>query len=98
MQRALTKVTAKLPASISVYPNPVAAKKMMVQFSSQAAGNYVLQLNNKLGQPVFCAAITTSGSSFSKIITLPPNITTGNYQLSITSAHGSRTVLQVILE
>ena len=98
IERPRPQVPAKPPASISVYPNPVASRKMNLQFCSQAAGNYVLQLNNKLGQAVFRGAVSVSGSNLSKIIILPSDIITGSYQLSITSANGSRTVLQLMVE
>ena len=85
------------PVFISVYPNPVVGKKIMVQFSSQPLGNYSLKLTNKLGQSIYRGGVSVSSSNFLKIIKLAPNTATGNYQLSITAADGSKTVQQVVV-
>ena len=96
---ATVKIPAlKLPASISVYPNPVVDKKMIVEFSSQRFGNYQVELINQQGQVIYRASVAVSSNNFTKIFVLAPKIAAGNYQLSITGANGSKTVQQVLMK
>lgn len=95
---AIVKVApVKQPASISVYPNPVVDKIMVVKFISQPFGNYQVTLSNQPGQSIYHGYVSVSSSNFVKTIELAAGTAAGNYQLTITAADGGRTVQQVVI-
>ena len=86
---SVVKVSAlTLPASISVYPNPVVGRKVNVQFVSQPAGNYKVQLLTATGQLIYNKQVKITSFLQSENISLPVRVTGGNYQLSVTHPDG----------
>ncbi|HMJ45890.1 MAG TPA: T9SS type A sorting domain-containing protein, partial [Ferruginibacter sp.] len=82
---------------IMVYPNPVAGKKMSVQFSNMPAGNYTLELSNGLGQVVYRGNARISNTAEACIISLDNNIQAGNYQLRINAGDALNKVMKVVI-
>jgi len=88
----------KLSASISIYPNPVVGKKLIVQFNNMPVGYYNIKLTNRLGQAIYRGTSNVTSSSYTKTIILANAMPSGNYQLSIYAPDGSKTVEQLIME
>lgn len=88
----------KLTGSISVYPNPVNGKKMVVQFNNMPAGRYNMELTNKLGQAIYHEIFNVTGNRYANTIILSNATPPGNYQLSIYASDGSKTAEQLIIE
>ena len=84
-------------ASIQVYPNPVENKTINIHFVNQVAGNYKLQLTNKLGQVVYNSNIEIDDANITRSIMLDKTIASGNYQLSIVDANAKKSVQQIII-
>jgi hypothetical protein len=88
----------KLPASISVYPNPVVGKKLIVQFNNIHAGYYNMELTNKLGQAIYREIFNVTSNRYVKTIILANATPSGNYQLSIYASDGSKTVEELFIK
>ncbi len=96
---AVVKVApVKVKGDIGVYPNPVADKNVQIRFTNQPAGEYRIQLTNKLGQIVYSGMAQVSGTVFVKSVPLNPTIAAGNYQLQVISEEGTSTTQQVIVQ
>ncbi|MFT3908120.1 MAG: autotransporter-associated beta strand repeat-containing protein [Ferruginibacter sp.] len=83
--------------SISIYPNPVVDKTLNISFVNQPAGEYNLQLSNKLGQVVYKNSITISSSSITRSFALGNEIAPGIYQLVLSSPK-NKYIEQVIVK
>ncbi|MEO8769744.1 MAG: T9SS type A sorting domain-containing protein [Ferruginibacter sp.] len=85
---AIVKVrdVKEVPA-ISIYPNPVVDKIMNITFTGQPAGNYNIQLSNKLGQVVYKTnvEIANSSTTTTRSVNLGNEISSGIYQVVISS-------------
>ncbi|MDB5200792.1 MAG: hypothetical protein JWQ27_201 [Ferruginibacter sp.] len=90
--------STKTTASIGVYPNPVEGNIMNVQFTNQANGAYQLQLTNKAGQLVYKGTMQISNSNDVQSVDLGNAVSTGIYQLTITTAGGTSTTQQVFIK
>jgi len=71
--------------SITVFPNPVTDKTMLLQLNNMHKGNIKIELYNSLGQAVFKDHIVYSGGSLTETIKLPESIAEGLYYLHIYS-------------
>ena len=95
----IVKVEAvKKVSVISVYPNPVVNKKLMISFVNQQAGEYNIRLSNKLGQILYNGEIKVSGTNESRIIPLGDDFAAGTYQLVIGLESGAKLTQQVIIQ
>jgi hypothetical protein len=83
---------------IKVFPNPVTGKRMQVQFSNQATGNYHLQVVNQLGQVLQTTTVAISSANQKQLIQLNSSVAQGQYKLSITAPDGSKTQQSLFIE
>lgn len=70
-------------ASISVMPNPVVNKQMLVQLNNVEAGNYAIVVYSAAGQKVYYQKIAHAGGSTSQVVYLPANVSRGAYIVKI---------------
>ncbi len=85
-------------SGINIYPNPVVNKTMNIHFVDQEAGNYNIQLSNKLGQLVYSGNVHLSSKQMLKSLQLEENIATGNYHVQIQYENGTKKTLQVFIQ
>lgn len=94
---AIVKVAPiKAKADIGVYPNPVVGKNVHIRFTSQAEGEYNVQITNKIGQVIYKGKVEVIGSVFTKSIQLSENAPSGSYQLQI-SNNTTMTTQQILI-
>ena len=91
-------LSSKSTAGISVYPNPIAGNVMQLQCSGQLAGNYNIQLIDKLGQVIYNSNIQLGKTDLVRSIHVGTTIAVGTYQLSVISENGTKTTLQVVIQ
>ena len=95
----IIKLDAMKPApSIVVYPNPVADKKLRLQYSNQLAGGYYIYIMNEIGQVVYNNYIQLEGRKGSKEIILGQAVTTGNYQVNFVSSGGKKVSQKIVIQ
>lgn len=87
--------TVHAETSVSVYPNSLVNNTMNVQFTGMPAGNYQISLLNSLGQKIISRQIKHKGGSSSEIISLPPNLPHGIYQLEIIEPGNNKRILKI---
>lgn len=75
----------KIKTGLTVYPNPVKGGKVNVELDGVSKGEYKVNIYNMVGSIVHTATLVSEGTSVSKAITLPTNVTNGNYTLEITN-------------
>ncbi|MEJ7767703.1 MAG: T9SS type A sorting domain-containing protein [Chitinophagaceae bacterium] len=68
-----------------MFPNPVAGRKMMLQFSNMQTGTYQLDVFRNNGEKVYSRKVNHPGGSSSETLELPPTIASGLYYLIIKS-------------
>ncbi len=90
-------ITPGSQGDISVFPNPLAGKKVQLQFNNKPAGKYTIQVSNKAGQLVYSGSAEVTGIKFVKIISLNPSISAGVYHLKTTGPDGVINTRQVIV-
>lgn len=96
---SIVKVSAiSVPASISIYPNPVVDKLLNVQFAGQVKGIYKLDLSNKLGQSVYKNSISVNNDNSNESLKLDGSLPAGTYQLRIAGPDGKVIVEQVFIQ
>ncbi len=83
---------------ITVYPNPVANRKIFVHFNTGHSSGYYTEVTDKLGQVIYRGSVNSSGGNFEKVIALPSGTAAGTYQLRVTRANGTETLIQVIVQ
>ncbi len=83
--------------SISIFPNPVIGGKVNVHIKNQSAGNYFIQISNKLGQVLLTEKIQLQSNNMLHTINIGA-ATAGTYQLSITNEAGSKTSLPIMVK
>ena len=79
----MVKLTISKVDPITVYPNPVIDRTMIVQFTDMLKGIYTVRLINTIGQTVMIRQLSHSGGNASHIVTLDKNIFNGTYRLEI---------------
>jgi hypothetical protein len=84
--------------TITIYPNPVSAKRMQIEFREQPQGRYQLQLINTAGQVVQRTEIFVNRNYSKEILQLGTDVRPGQYQLSIIAPNGIKTVQTVFIE
>ena len=95
---ALAKVNiGKDNPLISIYPNPVTARMINLQFTDMAKGTYSVKLINTNGQVVFGQQLVHNGGSASQSIDLGKTITRGYYQLEIVHPDGTRKMMPLVV-
>jgi uncharacterized delta-60 repeat protein len=77
--------TGDAQKSITVFPNPVTDKSIIVQLNNLPQGTYNIELYNSIGQSVYKNNIVYSGGSLSETIKLPESIPVGLYQFHVYS-------------
>lgn len=96
---AVVKVgTISMEASITAYPNPVTEKVLYVSFNNQQPGTYQLRLLNKLGQVTISRSVEISGTNVISSFPLTKEMSSGSYQLIITTEEGGRFSQQLIVK
>jgi Secretion system C-terminal sorting domain len=68
---------------IAVYPNPVTAMMVNLQFTNIKRGRYLLNLYNGVGQIVYTSNIDHAGGSASQLIILPSTLGRGLYSIEL---------------
>jgi hypothetical protein len=76
------------PASISVYPNPVAGSTTTLQLTNLEKGTYRIMLMNNLGQVVYNKQLTHDGGSATQTLEFDKRVAPGVYQLSVSGDSG----------
>ncbi|MBC7536851.1 MAG: T9SS type A sorting domain-containing protein [Ferruginibacter sp.] len=87
----------KVSASVSIYPNPLVGKTVNIRFQNQAAGEYSVRLNNMQGQVVYAGIVSINGPVVLRSVVLDDQLSSGHYQLIITSENGTKTIQQLII-
>jgi hypothetical protein len=82
---------------ISVFPNPLAGKKIQLQLNNKPAGRYTIQVSDKAGQLVYSGSAEVTGNKFVKTISLNLSISAGVYHLKTTGPDGVINTQQVIV-
>lgn len=90
-------LTGNLNNGISVYPNPVVNKQMQLRFANQKQGIYTVDISNKLGETVLRKTVSVNGNQTITFL-LENSLSSGNYQLRITSPDNSVRVIQVMIQ
>jgi hypothetical protein len=94
----IVKVVIGKNATVQIYPSPVKGNSMNLQIANSVAGNYEVRLTNLMGQVMLQKRIGHTGGSANIAITLPQAVTTGQYQVEILGADGSKKVQQVLID
>lgn len=84
-------------AAISVLPNPVVNKQMLVQLNNVPAGSYAMIMYNATGQQVLYKKITHAGGSTAELVYLPAGIARGPYVVKVYNEHTNYST-KVIIE
>ena len=86
-----------LPATISVYPNPVLEGQVHVNFVNEKVGKYQITIVNMAGQTVYSEVLKLETNNFKKIISLG-NAAAGNYQLTLINEEGTLKKLSILVK
>ncbi len=73
----------KTTTTVTVFPNPVTESKFELKLRSVTPGDYYLQINNMMGQPVYAKKLIIQNYDYSETIRIPSTVTKGNYVISI---------------
>jgi len=96
---AIVKLASQKQApAITVSPNPVKSKTLLMNFSNQPTGNYSIQLLAANGQLVYKDIITLGNGNASEAIHLKSTIAQGSYTLQVTGPDGKGTSISLYLE
>jgi hypothetical protein len=82
-------------ADMLVYPNPLTGSQINVQFTSQAAGKYHVQLINFQYQVVYYTDVTVGGKNTVYPLSLTKKLLPGVYFLEATNKTGDRIVKKI---
>jgi hypothetical protein len=77
--------TGDAQKSITVYPNPVTDKTIILQLNNLHQGIFNIELYNSIGQAVYKSKIVYPGGSLAETIKLPASIAEGLYHLHVYS-------------
>lgn len=84
-------------ASVQVYPNPIADKRMQLELNNTVAGNHQLVIIGNNGQRFVLPAIKLAGTQQLQTVQLPSQITPGIYQLQVTAPDANVLVKTIIV-
>jgi len=93
-QKVLKVIVPSSISAIHIYPNPVQAQRINLQFVKQPLGKYRFVLHNSLGQKVLSKEIIYSGETHLSL-NCSRILTAGMYQLEIIKPNGERESLKV---
>lgn len=94
----MVKVTGMvMPASFSVYPNPVQNGNLNVALHDKEKGIYNIALFNITGQTVYTAQLKYNGGEMIYDIKLPGGTSAGVYQMQIVTPTNEKSHLSIIL-
>lgn len=88
----------KTTATLSVFPNPVTESKFELNLKSVAPGDYLLQISNMMGQPVYTKKLTVQLYEYRETIHIPSSVTKGNYVISIIGKERNIFTLPLIIK
>ena len=87
----------KLPASITVFPNPVREDGMLyINLANQPAGNYQLTLVNNEGQTMMKQSINHAGGNSVYSITMDKYVAHGNYLVNVAGDNNVKLTFKVV--
>jgi hypothetical protein len=89
---------AERELSASIYPNPVAGKKIELRLEGFGTGTYRYNLANSYGQVVLNGQLSVSAGKIIKTIVLPNSIAAGVYQLNILAGKSQVKSLQTVIQ
>ena len=72
---------------LSLYPNPVLSKQVILGLAGVKEGNYSLRVINAMGQDIYQSTVTNKGSFTTQTLKLPPSVKPGVYNLIITGSN-----------
>ena len=72
---------------LTLYPNPVTNKQIMLGISGVSEGLYDIRVINVLGQPVLQSKMEKKGDFMTQTLRLPSLTPPGMYQVIISSAN-----------
>lgn len=87
----------KIKGGLNVYPNPIKGGQINIELSGISKGNYSINVFNLTGALVYTTSLSSEGTSLSKTVTLPSNLTTGNYTLKISNGSFNSSKLITVL-
>jgi hypothetical protein len=86
------RIETSLPGQhISLYPNPVSSRQVMLGFSGLTEGKYDIRIVNILGQPVLSTAIEKRGDFMTQTLKLPGSTPPGLYSMIIAAKNYQET-------
>jgi len=88
--------TGSSKSGISVFPNPVKGRSIMLELANQKQGNYTVQLYNNSGTQLSIFTIKHPGGSAIQAIPLNDAIVKGIYQLKINNGD-NKTMRQIVV-
>ena len=95
----VVKVAAiPMPASITVYPNPVQNKEVNMVFVNEPVGTYELELTNKIGQAVYKGKVILNSMNDKKKVSLAYVTAAGLYRLNIKGPDGKVHTIELLVE
>lgn len=95
---SIAKVSASsIEASIQVYPNPIANKRMQLELNNTVAGTHQLVAIGNNGQRFVLPAIKLTGTQQLQTVQLPAQIAPGIYQLQVTAPDATVMVKTIIV-
>ena len=87
----------KARSGITVYPNPVVNKSILVRFNNMDKGFYQLKLINTAGQVVHVQQLNYPGGNGTQTLNLSQQLLAGSYQLQILNPGKGQTVIAIQL-
>jgi hypothetical protein len=87
----------KSAPAFAVSPNPVEGSMLNLQLVNQPKGNYNIRLINNNGQLVFKKTVEHNGGSAAQSISLPSQLSKGNYQMEVITPANSRKIQSIII-
>jgi hypothetical protein len=84
-------------ANISVYPNPIADKKMQLELNNATLGIHQLFIIGTNGQKLMLPSIKVAGSQQTQTIQLPTIIQPGVYQLQVIAPDATASTKTIIV-
>ncbi len=93
----VVKMTTSNSTLTTIYPNPLAGKRLNIQLNKVIAGKYVVLITNTLGQKVAEETIIHTGGNGTHAINLKTNLSAGSYNVSILSNENNQLIHQSTL-
>ena len=94
---ATIKPEVPYAGEFSVYPNPVTANQLTVQFHKVPAGNYTVELRDVLGRTVMQKKITVNTESQVQPLSLNEGDAKGVYMISVVDGRNQSVFSQKVV-